>query len=181
MPLDRYLGEEKLELLKREVKSSTGIQFKTLSRSLISDNRLRKIQIAESKRGSAIVITVKGEVEAKKLCTSGLQFDGLVKVVEKFLEVGPSSVCMTCCGICHKRMGSCGNRPVQYTICSRVHKVEDHQCGVVKCTKSKGKVCPHIKMKCANFDGSHMASSIRYISRPKASIKANKKKAETTE
>ena len=111
MPLERYLGEGKMELLKREVESSTGIQLKTLPRCLINEDRLREAQTTGSKRGSAIVITVKGETEAKKLCASGLRFGGLVRVVEKFWEVGPSSVCMTCCGIGQERMGGCGSRP----------------------------------------------------------------------
>ena len=38
MPLERYLGERKMELLKRKVESSTGIQLKTLPRWLISEN-----------------------------------------------------------------------------------------------------------------------------------------------
>ena len=42
MSLDRYLGERKMELLKQEVESSTGIQLKTLPHWLINENRLRK-------------------------------------------------------------------------------------------------------------------------------------------
>ena len=44
MSLDRYLGEGKMELLKREVESSTGIQLKTLPHWLINENRLREQQ-----------------------------------------------------------------------------------------------------------------------------------------
>lgn len=65
MSLERYLGEGSMELLKREVESSTGIQLKSLPRWLINKSRLREQQEA-GKRGSAIVITVKGEAEAKK-------------------------------------------------------------------------------------------------------------------
>lgn len=177
MPLDRYLGEGKMELLKWEVESSTGIQLKILLRWLISEDRLREAQTIEGIRGSAIVITVKGEIETKKLCASGLRFGGLVREIENFWEAGPSSVCMTCCGIGHERMGNCGNRPVQCTICTGAHKIEDHQCGVVGCTKNKGKICPHVKVKCANCGGSHMASLLRCVSRQMAGIKANKEKS----
>ena len=72
MSLDRYLGDGKMELLRREVESSTGIQLKTIPRWLISETRLREQQESGQKRGSAIVITVKGESEAKQLCASGL-------------------------------------------------------------------------------------------------------------
>lgn len=59
MLLERYLGEGKMELLKREVESSTGIQLKILPRWLISEDRLREAQTTQNKRGSAIVIMVK--------------------------------------------------------------------------------------------------------------------------
>ena len=102
MPLERYFGEGKIELLKREVESSTGIQLKTLPRWLISESRLKEQQ-ENGKQGSAIVITVKGETEAKQLCASGLRFGGIVRVVERYWEAGPGSVCMTCG---HERLGS---------------------------------------------------------------------------
>ncbi len=176
MPLGRYLSEGKMELLKREVESSTGIQLKALPRWLINEDRLREAQTTGNKRGSAIVITVKGEVEAKKLCAAGLRFGSIIRVVEKYWEAGPSSVCMTCCGIGHERMGSCGNRPAKCVICSGAHKVEEHQCGVIGCTKGRGKICPHVKAQCANCGGGHMANSSRCISRQKAGIKANKER-----
>ncbi len=60
-----------MELLKHKVKSSTGIQLKSLPRWLINKDRLREQQ-KKGKRGSAIMIMVKGEAEVKKLCASGL-------------------------------------------------------------------------------------------------------------
>ena len=84
MPLERYLGEGKMELLKWEVESSMGIQLKTLPRWLINEERLREAQMTINKRSSAIVITVKEETEVKKLCASGLRFGGLIRVVEKY-------------------------------------------------------------------------------------------------
>ncbi len=158
------------------MESSTGIQLKTLPRWLISEERLREQQETGNKRGSAIVITVKGETEAKKLCASGLRFGGVIKVVEKYWEAGPSSVCMACCGIGHERMGSCGNRPARCIICTGPHKVEEHQCGVIGCTKGRGKVCVHVTVKCANCGGGHMANSPRCASRHKAGVKANKER-----
>ena len=88
MPLERYLGEGKMGLLKREVESATGIQLKTLPRWLISESRLKEQQEFDHKRGSVIVITVSGESEAKKLCESGLRFSQVVKVVENIGSQG---------------------------------------------------------------------------------------------
>lgn len=78
MPLEVYLGEGKMELLEREVESATGIQFKALARWLINESRLREEQASNNNRGSAIVITVNSESEAKRLCASGLRFGGIV-------------------------------------------------------------------------------------------------------
>ena len=49
MPLERYLGEGKMELLEREVESATGIQLKSVPRWLISENRLREQQESSNK------------------------------------------------------------------------------------------------------------------------------------
>lgn len=83
---------------------------------------------------------------------------------------------MTCCGIDHERMGSCGNRPARFIICTGPHKVEEHQCGVIGCTKGRGKVCVHVTVKCPNCGGGHMANSPRCVSYYKAGVKANKEK-----
>ena len=75
---------------------------------LISESCLREQQEAGN-RGSAIVITIKGEAETKNLCVSGLRFGGVVRMVKRYWKARPSSVCMRCCGIRHERMGSCGD------------------------------------------------------------------------
>lgn len=176
MPLERYLGDGKMDLLKREVESSTGIQLKTVPRWLVSENRLKEEQMAGNKRGSAIVITVKSEVEAKQLCASGLRFGHVIKKVEKYWEAGPSSVCMTCCGIGHERMGDCNNRPPKCIICAGLHKVSEHRCGVVGCSKGVGKSCIHVVAKCANCNSNHPANSPRCALRHEAEKAAKKGK-----
>ena len=176
MPLERYLGEGKMELLKREVESATGIQLKAPPRWLINESRLKEQQEFNNKRGSAMVITVSGESEAKKLCASGLRFGRVVKVVEKYWESGPSSVCMTCCGIGHERMGKCGDRVSKCVICAGPHKIEDHRYGVTGCNKGAGKVCIHITVQCANCGGGHSANSSRCTLRHKAEVDARRRK-----
>lgn len=76
-------------------------------------------------RGSAIVITVGNEAEASKLCANGLRFGGVPKMVEKYWEAGPSSVCMTCSGIGYDRFGGYGKKLVQCVICAGAHKSEN--------------------------------------------------------
>ena len=63
------------------------------------------------------MITVKSEVKAKKLCASGLRFGQVIKKVEKYWKAGPSSVCMTCCGIGHERMGDYNSATKVYHLC----------------------------------------------------------------
>lgn len=73
MLLERYLvGPGKLELLRREFEISTGISLKTMPRWLINGDRLKEQQDKGGKRGSAIVITVSNDIEAKQLIADGL-------------------------------------------------------------------------------------------------------------
>lgn len=155
MSLERYLGQGNMELLKREVESSTGIPLKAIPRWLISENWLQEQQENNDKRGSAIVITVSNEIEAKRSIASGLRFGGAVKKVEKYWDAGPGSVCMKYCGIGHERQGDCGDRPEKCILCAGAHPANEHQCGVDGCKIEKGKLCVHITARCANFPGNH--------------------------
>ena len=170
MSLERYLGPGKMELLKREVESSTGIPLKTMPRWLINENRLKEQQELSNKHGSAIVIMVSSEAEVKQLIASGLRFGGAVKKVEKYWDAGPGSVYPRCCGIGHERQNSCGNRPEKCTMCARTHPASEHQCGVNGCHKGKGKLCVHVVAQCANCQGNHQANSIRCPAKQRAEI-----------
>ena len=129
-----------MEVLYREIKSSTGIQLKTVPRWLVSESRLDERLESGTRRGSAIVITVGTSEEAAKLCSKGLRFGGALKVVEKYWEARPGSVCLSCAGVGHDRLGECGGRAVQCVICAGAHKVEDHRYGVTGCAVKMGKI-----------------------------------------
>ena len=137
MPLERYLAARSMELLKYEVEFSTDIQLKALPHWLINENCLREQQETSNIQGSVIVLTIKGDAKAKKLCESGLQFGGVVRVVERYWEVGPSSVYMICYDISHYQIESCGDRPEKCLICDDSHKVENQQCEVAGLIKEK--------------------------------------------
>ena len=177
MSLARYLGEGKMEVLCREIESSTGIQLKTVPCWLISESQLEKRLESGTGRGSAIVITVGTSEEASKLCSGGLRFGGALKVVEKYWEARPSSVCLSCAGIGHDCLGECKNRAVQYVICAGAHKVQDHRCGVIGCTMKMGKICTHVTPKCANCGAKHQATTFRCPARLKAQAEAWKEKS----
>ena len=97
-------------------------------------------------------------------------------MVEKYWDAGPGSICMTCCGIEHQRMGSCGGQPQKCIICAGLHKIKDHQCGVAGCQKVKAKICIHVTPKCANCIGAHAANFQHCTLRHKAEINAKKEK-----
>lgn len=73
-------------------------------------------------------------------------------------------------------MESCKNWAAKCIICTRPHKVDKHQYGVINCVKGSGKVCAHVIIKCANSGDSQMANFLHYILRRKAGVKANKKR-----
>ena len=148
---------------------------------MINQERLEERLESGDARGSTIVITIGSEAEALNLCAKGLRFGGAPKVVEKYWEAGPGSVCMTCSGIGHDRLGGCGERSPQCVICAGAHKSENHKCGVTGCTVKKGKICIHVVPKCANCGGNHQATAFRCPARQKAHAlawKNNGKKAQ---
>ena len=132
-----------------------------MPRWLISETRLEERLELGTGRGLAIVITVGNSAEASTLCAKGLRFGGALKVVEKYWEAGPGSVCMSCAGIGHNRLGECGDRGLQCVICAGDHKAEDHVCGVTGCNVRKGKICAHVTPKCANCGGNHQATAFK--------------------
>lgn len=118
MSLERYIGLRKLELLRREVKSSTVIPLKTMPCWLINEDCLKEQQDKGNKQRLAIVILVSNKIEAKRLIANGLQFGGAIKNKKKYWDAGPESVCMKCGGIGHKRQGSYADRPKKCIMCA---------------------------------------------------------------
>lgn len=178
MSLARYLGEGKMELLRREIESSTEIKLKTLPRWLINKTQLEECLYSRNGKGSAIVITVGNSIEASRLCSKGLRFSGALKVVGKYWEAGPNSVCMTCSGIGYDPLGGYGDKTAQCVICAGLHKSKNHKCGVTGCTSRRGKICTHILPKCANCGGNHQAITFKCPARQKAQAYAWKEKAQ---
>lgn len=101
MSLARYFGEGKMELLSRKIESLTGIKLKTIPCWLINEARLEERLESGDRRGSAIVITVGNSTEASQLSSKRLRFGGNLKVVEKYWEARPLSICMSYTGIGH--------------------------------------------------------------------------------
>ena len=101
MPLMRYLREGKIELLCREIESTTRIILKTIPQWLINQEHLEERLESGDVRDSIIVITVGSKVEALNLCAKGFRFGEAPKVLEKNWEAESGSVCMTYSRIGH--------------------------------------------------------------------------------
>ena len=106
----------------------------------------------------AISIIVKKKSKAKHLCAFRLQLKRNIRIVERYLEAKPSSVCVTCCGIRYKKMGSCKKKSFQYIICYVTYMVKQHCCNIADCNKDKRKTCAHMTTKYANYEISNLAN-----------------------
>lgn len=112
MPLLQYFGKGKIELLCQEIESFMRIKLKTISQWLINEEQLEEQLEIGNRRRSAIVIIMGNETEAQKLYIKGIRFRGAPKIVEKYWEARPISVCMTCLGIGHHQLKKCRKRLV---------------------------------------------------------------------
>ena len=110
------------------------------------------------------------------LCSKGVRFGGTLKVVEKYWEAGLLSICMSCTGIGHDRLGGCGNRRVQCVICPDAYNVKNHKCGLIGCTAKIGKIYTHVTSKCANCGGNYQATTFKCPAKLRAQTEAWKKK-----
>ena len=127
MPFMHYLGKERIEVLCREIESSTGIKLKTIPCWLINKAQLEERLETGNKRRSAIIITVGNKADTFKLCAKELRFEGALKVVEKYWEVGPSSIYITYSSIRHDQLRGWNKKPTQWVIYARAHKSENHR------------------------------------------------------
>lgn len=172
MPLAQYLGEGKIELLCQEIKSSIRIKLKTLPHWFICETWLEKRLESRSRRGSAIVITVRNNAEAFKLYSKRLRFEEVLKVVEKYWKAGINSIYMSCASVGHNRLGECENRAIWCIISASNYEVENYRYGVTDCTIKMGKICAHVTSKYANYRRNDQATAIPCPTRLKAQAEA---------
>ncbi len=145
---------------------------------MTNEARLEERLDSGNGRGSAIVITVENSTEASRLCSKRLRFGGALKVVEKYWEAEPSSICISCVGIRHDRLGGFGERKVQCVICAGAHKFESHKWRVTGRNTKIGKICTHIIPKFANCGENHQATAFKCPAKLNVQTEAWKKKME---
>ncbi len=176
MSLVRYIDKGKMEMHCREIELSAGIQLKTRPRWLINKTRLKERLESENKRRSAIVIMVSNSEEALLLCSKELRFEGAIKVLEKYWEAWPGSVCMSCAVVCYDCLEDYGKRAMQCVICAGLHKVKNYKYGLTGCSIKVGKICKYIILKYASCGRNHQATAFRCPARLKAQAEAWKEK-----
>lgn len=84
---------------------------------------------------------------------------------------------MTGSGIRHDQVKRCGDKTVQYTICTRANKLKHHNYGVTGCTVNKGKIYIYIIFKYANCGKNYQTTAFKYAAKQKAQSEVQKKKA----
>lgn len=61
-------------------------------------------------------------------------------------------------------------------MCAGEYQTNEHQCGVAKYNKERGKFCIHDVIRSANYDGTYQANSIQCPARHKVEVLARNKK-----
>ena len=91
----------------------------------------------------------------------GLSFGGRRHEVERFWERGEGRMCMRCSGSDH--FAKC-TEEARCFVCAGEHAGSEHHCDAEGCGK-RSEPCQHHVAKCANCDGSHMATSRKCLER----------------
>ncbi|POS86789.1 hypothetical protein EPUL_002559 [Erysiphe pulchra] len=126
---------------------------------LSSQVRFEHLVNLEGKKHSSIKIVVRTREQANRLMAKGVWFGGVCHKVERYRQVGPNSMCPTCCRWGHTTY-NCPNLEIQRCeLCSGPHLTENHQCTITGCNNGRGKQCIHMIAKCAICGGKHTASS----------------------
>lgn len=150
-----YLGDGKKVLFCWKIKSSIGIKLKTTSKWLINKKRLEKYLKLENKKRFVMMIIVENKLEALNFYAKKLKFGEISKVVEKYWEASPSSICIVYFDIGYNQFKVYDKKPVQYVICAEAHKSKNHKYRVIGCKTKKNKIYIYIIAKYANYKDNH--------------------------
>ena len=109
--------------------------------------------------------------QVKVQCLKGIKIAGKKVNVEACKAFSPTTQCYRCQGYGHDP-STCKNKP-KCRLCGNKHPTAFHQCYTCKATKE----CVHVKQRCSNCGGAHMANdqncpirkSIRESKTPKTS------------
>lgn len=92
----------------------------------------------------AIVIIVANISDIIYLYAKNLRFGGALKVVEKYWEAGSGSICLICYDIGNNCPENYGDRPAKCSLYAKLHKLEEHKCGMRGYRARWDKICAGI-------------------------------------
>ncbi|KAI6247431.1 hypothetical protein HI914_04054 [Erysiphe necator] len=160
--IERYHREREngLEQLRRELLTGPSeLDLPFTPRWISSRERFEYLVNTMRKKHSSVKIIVRTRDTADRLLAKGVWFGGACHRVEPFRQIGPDSMCPTCCHWGHTTYNCPNPGNQRCELCAGAHLSKNHQCAIIGCNKGRGKSCIHLTMKCANCDGKHMASS----------------------
>jgi hypothetical protein len=156
IPLNRYLKNEGLSLIKEEIETTTGLELPLPPRWLGKDleKRYNRDEIAFS----SIIITVRSKSLSDRIIAKGLFFGGQNHKSERFIEARPQELCLNCYQFGHNKYQKCENRLKCY-LCGGNHSGLEHKCLIKGCTAKTSQICTHIEARCVNCLGTHITTS----------------------
>ncbi|POS87913.1 hypothetical protein EPUL_000244 [Erysiphe pulchra] len=159
--LSRYYNDNGLSKIRDEIAAGpSALQLPFTPRWVSGHERMDFMAKNGLKTHSSIGFTVRTATEADRVMKQGLHFGGRFHKVEKFLKVGPDTLCPKCCHWGHTTYGCPTPEKVRCAICAENHLTIDHKCSIVGCQSGKGKYCAkHGHYKCVNCGGKHMANA----------------------
>ena len=137
---------------------------------MISESWLEKCLESETKKRSAIVITVGTSEKAIKLFSERLRFRGALKVAEKYWKTRPVLVYLNYVGVGHDCLRKYRAKSVECIICINMYKAEDYKYRIIGYNVKIGKICTNVILKYTNCSTKYKAIAFKCPVRLKAKL-----------
>ncbi|TGZ79516.1 hypothetical protein EX30DRAFT_373060 [Ascodesmis nigricans] len=106
---------------------------------------------------SSVIITIRSENDAEKIRQKGLWIYGKDHTADRYVQPGPDAFYDICCGWGHGAHRCENAEKPSCMLYGEVHSTKQHRCPNIGCKLGVGKVCQHLKRKCSNSGGAHIA------------------------
>jgi len=141
VPVAPYCEQNGLDILKEEIEAENGdVEVTTRVRWL------KPIRQHQPPMASAL-FSVRDRKQAQQLI-AGMRIAGRKCNAATFIAEGTDSQCAKCCEWGHTEF-RCSQNRVFCGLCAEDHTTDKHMCPVRECRAARGRICPHIVMRCA--------------------------------
>ena len=125
--LGRYCSPNGLNQLREEISAGpSALELPFVPRWVSGQENLLNMARNGLKFHSSIWFTVKTQAEADRAIRQGIHFGGKFHKVEKYLRVGPDTLCPTCCHWGHTIYGCPTPEKKRCAICAEPHVTTEH-------------------------------------------------------